>query len=296
MNNKGNLDKRGIELEETLDKFINNKFNAENLSARYPNTLLRDDIFSLLEMFCTVIYYPLDEETKNHGFNIKNMPLRNGNVEHFVFINTAQTMEKQVFTAAHELGHIWDVDKFTIENLNLPDDQQTREDVINRFAAVLLMPKKTFLSSFNIALKNVHAENEMSKDGNIIIKLIVNLMYIFHVPYKAIVYRFYELGFINDDALSVLLNKNHEPSEEINELLNHYINKFGYSSRFKASKRKWIKDLPELLATANRNHLATHDKIKHVRDFFDISPDVYPRNIDNDVKLMAKKGTQKNES
>lgn len=48
----------------------------------------------------------------------------NGKLEHFVFINTDKVVQEQVWTAAHELGHVWQVDRF------VKDSDETGEEVI----------------------------------------------------------------------------------------------------------------------------------------------------------------------
>lgn len=70
------------------------------------NTAIRDNIFSILEDNCTVIYYPLENE-KNRGFHIKKI-VKN-RLEDFVYINTAKPIAEQIFAAAHEFGHIFEV-------------------------------------------------------------------------------------------------------------------------------------------------------------------------------------------
>lgn len=70
------------------------------------NTIIRDDVLGILEKYCTVLYYPLPQE-KNCGFHIKKIVKQE--LKDFVYINTAKPLETQVFTAAHELGHIWKV-------------------------------------------------------------------------------------------------------------------------------------------------------------------------------------------
>ena len=90
------------------------KWRENDLSPRFPNVIIKDNILNILDLFCTVLYYPLEDE-KNNGFHLTGLPNRKGQEQHFVFINTAQSLEKQVFTAAHELGHIWEVDEHIIE-------------------------------------------------------------------------------------------------------------------------------------------------------------------------------------
>jgi len=100
-----------------ITHFINEKRESQILKTKFPNQLLREDVLDLLDMYCTVIYYPLENES-NNGFHITGIPHKNGEEQHFVYINTSQTIEKQIFTAAHELGHIWEVDSYVLEHLS----------------------------------------------------------------------------------------------------------------------------------------------------------------------------------
>lgn len=74
--------------------------------------LLRDGIFALLEQYCTVLYYPQKEEA-NDGCHVKR--LVNNEIVNFVFI-THKSIEKQVFTATHELGHILELPEYLKKN------------------------------------------------------------------------------------------------------------------------------------------------------------------------------------
>ena len=67
-----------------------------------------------------------------------------GNENTFVYINTAQTIEKQVFTAAHELGHIWGIDELISSSSTTMSSFDGKEKITNRFAAELLMPEQIF--------------------------------------------------------------------------------------------------------------------------------------------------------
>ena len=93
------------QVEECIRQLIDQRFQEENLYSLFPNRLLREDVLDLLDRYCTVVYYPLEGEG-NNGFRVKDIPFADGSRHDFVFINTAQTLEKQAFTAAHELGHI----------------------------------------------------------------------------------------------------------------------------------------------------------------------------------------------
>lgn len=123
------------------------------------HTIIKDDIFRLLNKYCIIIYYPLEDES-NWGFRTKRFV--NGKLEDFVFINTARTLAEQVFIAAHELGHVWDVNSkladIAPESKNLTAKEE--EDIIDRFAAELLMPPQRFKGSFmeNIMLLGLNTK------------------------------------------------------------------------------------------------------------------------------------------
>ena len=134
-----------MDFEDSIKKFIDKKFEIDNLRILFPNFLLREDVLDLLDKYCTVVYYPLLGE-ENNGFRLKEVPLADGTLRDFVFINTAQAMEKQLFTAAHELGHIWNVDEFVIGDLAIQDSYDLREHIINRFAAPCRRSAWGFLS------------------------------------------------------------------------------------------------------------------------------------------------------
>ena len=90
------------------------EIKAEN---NIENEIIRDDVFSILQaMDCVVLYYPLENEDIDGCHMEKPM---NGRMEQFVFINSNNTRERQAFSAAHELGHIWQVDKRLEERLNM---------------------------------------------------------------------------------------------------------------------------------------------------------------------------------
>ena len=89
---------------EQIQKFIEEKRDE----GKIINSIIRDDVFSILEKECTVLYYYLDDAIE--GFHISK-PVR-GEQKQFVFINTQKVLQEQVWTAGHELGHVWKVDQY----------------------------------------------------------------------------------------------------------------------------------------------------------------------------------------
>lgn len=119
---------------EQIQKFIEEKRDE----GKIINSIIRDDVFSILEKECTVLYYYLDDAIE--GFHISK-PVR-GEQRQFVFINTQKVLQEQVWTAGHELGHVWKVDQYVKNNCaNCSEDIET---IIGKFTAELLMLKENF--------------------------------------------------------------------------------------------------------------------------------------------------------
>ncbi len=171
----------------------------EKLRADYVlnNMIIKDDIFGILEKYCTVVYYPLENE-KNCGFHTRRYV--KGELVDFVYINTAKTISEQVFTAAHELGHVWKVAEQVWEKSGEPEklDTEVEERIINRFAAELLMPTQEFRETFNAHVKDLFADNDTNKIGFIdMIRVIVLQMNDYMVPYEAVRKRMVETNIID---------------------------------------------------------------------------------------------------
>lgn len=258
-----------MDVEDSIKKFIDQKFAEDNLCAMFPNPLLREDILDLLDRYCTVVYFPLDHE-ENNGFRLKEVPFSNGQRQDFVFINTAQTMEKQVFTAAHELGHIWNVDSFVIDDLSLPDTVTQRELIINRFAAVLLIPRANFIVSVRAGLKEYGNHDNKTISYVNLLKMIVGLMNQFFAPIKAVTLRLVELNVFDKSVAETLLGKKTISKEEITNLTNKYILEFGYLKLLKPSNKRWIEGLSEKLDIAEKSNLISINKINLMREKFEL--------------------------
>ncbi|WP_337051073.1 ImmA/IrrE family metallo-endopeptidase [Priestia megaterium] len=149
--------------------------------------ILREEVLDLLEQEATLLKYPIEDD-ELCAFVCK----KKGRI--FVYINSYIPKEKQIFAAAHELYHIW----FDQERLNktemLKNDtlENQTEDITelkaNFFAALFLVPT-------NVLIDELRSRN--IDKGNVKLFDIVKLMSVFHVPYKTIVRRLYEINFID---------------------------------------------------------------------------------------------------
>lgn len=233
------------------------------------NTILRNDVFALLEsQDCTVLYYPLDDNIE--GFRIRKYVA--GKDEEFIYINTAKPEDIQIFTAAHELGHLINIDSTVCDAIALKNaPKKVREDIIDRFAAELLMDERTFITIFDRQAHD-YVDDKGRISGRDMIKTIVFLMDFFMVPYDAVVHRLAEVGRIGENGENYLLNR-----ENISESL---IEKMIEEGKFKRLKPTGIKSFGELsgylkkldyAGEINERRMKEIMKIFGIREFEDIA-------------------------
>lgn len=163
------------------------------------NTVIGDSIFTILQRECVVMMRPIKHQPNLDGFSTEK--IIRGRLETVVYINTAKNVEKQNFCAAHELGHRYAVDRMIRdkfpEEILLPSDV---EDIMNRFAAELMMPEKEFKNR-GAKIWNEYSvrssKNVLSITIKHAIQTIIKLMDFYHMPYKAVLYRMEEVEIIS---------------------------------------------------------------------------------------------------
>lgn len=180
------------------------------------NNIIQDDIFSVI---CNYV-----EKNKRH-LELFRLPIKDDdfcaftcvrNGELFTVLNSALPICKQIFAAGHELYHIWryisDQDDslphkgslLTAEEMD--EASTTQEDTeANAFAALLLVPSAALSEQIE-----VYGLDRKNLDIN----AIVRLMDIFAIPFKAVVLRLFEEGFLNESAADNLLQQG--TSEKLN--------------------------------------------------------------------------------
>lgn len=277
------------QVETCIQELIDHTFQDEGLRSIFPNRLLREDVLDLLDRYCTVVYYPLEEEECNNGFRVKGIPFSDGSMHDFVFINTAQTLEKQAFTAAHELGYIWNVDQYVIKRCDLSPEYA--EPIVNRFAAVLLMPEREFRSAAQMQIDSYKdPENESITYLNLV-KIIVHLMNHFFAPFKAVTLRLVEMEFFRQSDVETLLNEEIIPEAILERLVQACISEFGYVKLKNPTRKKWIEGLSEMLDIAEKEHLISENKINRMRERFELpgAAEVSPE-MNHSVSLGQQEG------
>lgn len=272
-----NLDKivdLPVDKVETLKKIITDRREHLRAEGLYINDIVREDIFGILDHYCTVVYFPLPRDEENDGFHV-TMPVDykpDGDTEHFVFLNTRKPIEKQVFAAAHELGHIWvPVDCFWDEGLEaiLPQTPDNLDAIMNRFAAELLIPSDWFQKSAKEQL------DRYTRQGKIfitdVIRVVASLMNQFCVPAQAVICRFYETQLMRKEVCQSLLTgpddwDTHEYEVFFKSTLEKCLVEGGYTMLLQSSEKKGIKDFPEVLNKMEEKRLFSEQKINRLRD------------------------------
>ncbi|MBD5399664.1 MAG: ImmA/IrrE family metallo-endopeptidase [Treponema sp.] len=224
--------------------------------------LIKDDVFNLLEQHCTVLYYPQEDE-ENDGCHV--LRLVNGKPEHFVYINTHKSIEKQVFTAAHELGHILKLHEHLKEKCSAYKEKY-EENAMSRFAAGILMPQNMFVAQVADNYKNYCGQgNSIALDN--LIKFSIYLMDFFFVPFKSVIIRLNEVGFLSKDNAEHIIN-----NENILHQINGYIKNLGYKRLGIRSDKKSIKDYAELISKVEEKKIFNAQKLAAIREKMDLPP------------------------
>lgn len=242
------------------------------------NQDIQDDVFTLIEKECKVFYYPISD-LQLWAFYHKDEP-EDGRSRKFVFINTSLPYEKQIFAAAHELAHIWNVSADESETLVTSADEDSPirldeadsvtpskdEDIANRFAAELLMAEKTVRDLYH---RCVEGNTKYPKDVQLII-LVLCLMDYYLVPYKMTVLRLEELGLITSEEEEALLAVPREGENSISQMQT----RLGLCERNnEITKTKKFADFIDLAIQDYQRQLITFAKMRQLLSIFNLTPE-----------------------
>lgn len=225
------------------------------------NEIIREDVFDILGAECAVLYYALEDDRVEGCHMIK--PL-NGKMEQFVFINTTKAVQEQTWTAAHELGHVWRVDTYVKKRLNQYD--LDAEDLVNRFAAELLLPKDIFIKEVNDKLRE-YDYNGPRMSTEMMVRLVTYLMNYFCTPYKAIIRRFIELEYIEEGAEQQYLNG----FEKENDLYKRLIVENQYTRLGMINKAYSMGSMDQDICLLEKYGVYSDKKVAHLREMFHLT-------------------------
>lgn len=165
------------------------------------------------------------------------------------------------------MGHIYEIEKDI--KTAFPEAQFSGKEVdliMNRFAAELLMPHLHFCNKFQMLLTEFCSETDIIKSSELL-KIIVALMDYYYVPYKAVVWRLWEIVFFTEAGR----DKFAKIEEENADIINVYIYEGKYTRLRNPSRIRSFENLPEYLNFAEQNHVFANRKISQMRDDFGIN-------------------------
>ena len=246
-----------VNLSEKVSKFIIDKAQ-EYISNNKLEVPIGTQIFSELKRVSILLLYPLFDENANGICVTKTVK---NEKKKFIFINTNNDITKQVYTAAHEIGHIFDIDNEVKKEIEFNDDPEL---IINRFASELLMPKDIFISTFE-KIKEVLLGKKMNVNFDDINILIFDLMLFFKVPYRAICYRMGELSILSENDVNKLEKYEREHKKNIEDVLRQ--NK-KYAELIKIDRKKEFGNIDELIKKAEDGNLTFKTKIERMKELF----------------------------
>ena len=246
-----------VNLNDEVSSIISEKAN-EYIVKNKLSVPIGTQIFSELERVSILLLYPLFDENAN-GICVTRT-VNNKKVK-FIFINTNNYITKQVYTAAHEIGHIIDIDKEIKKTLEFDDDPEL---IINRFASELLMPKKIFIDEF-LKIKKEIIGNKMKVDINDMNSIIFELMLYFMVPYRAICYRMGEVSILSSNNVILLERYERQQKDDIEKKLR---SEKKYEKLVNTNREKKFAKIDELLKNAEDNNLTFKTKIDRMKEIF----------------------------
>ena len=224
---------------------------------RKMNDIIGTQIFQILSRHARVIYYPLGKESVWGFTRIKGARGGGQSQKPFVVINSSIPIDCQVFAAAHELYHIWEDDKVDVVPAYVMDDEtgDRNELKANRFAAEFLVEEELLikeLRTYGIASDNVS------------LKDILILSELFCVPYRTMVKRLFEIGFITKTDRNRFLNAS---EQEVMIARKRYA-----LSIPKGDEKIAIDNLTELAVDAYENKRITFEKLEYLLDISNLKP------------------------
>lgn len=248
----------------------------------YDERVIRDDVFNILQKNsdCMVLYYSMEDEATEDGCDgchvIRTVK---GKQKQLVFINTSNTRERQAFSVAHELGHIWKVDEKVKQKFD--DCEIEVEEVINRFAAELLMPEDIFINEAKkqLAIVSENISGKIMIKVSDFIKVIVYLMNYFFAPYKAIVIRLHEVDIIDE----VVVNKLLEYKES--QYVNSAIQEGQYTRLGIKTKNCSVAYLSKKIEEIEQKNIFSENKIKEIKEKFKLVGTVENKGIDESLSI-----------
>jgi len=229
-----------------------------------------DSVFRVLENIGTLIFYPFDE-TDLWGIYASKQD------RDYFIINSSLPLEKQIFAAAHELAHSFDIARIPFEVVTSDllmeysdhdeygEALQSADIVANRFAAEFLVGKSNLLIEWDSLSSSMDIKSR-----------IVLLSDLFLVPYKTILKRLKEIGILEEgEQYSELSAVKKEEIASIAERLECC------SRNFEVPQQKRLGNYANKALTLYEQYLSTYVELEERLSFINETPEQYDVHDDN---------------
>ena len=189
--------KREIVLtEEQINEIKKLADNTRKEFGIFGDVPVAKDIFTLLEKKNIILcQYPFQTEVKSHmDANITWFETKYGSIT-FIGLNTSLYYDEQIFALAHELYHFITKTGKAYE-ADEEDEDKLTEKKADRFAAELLLPGEALRSRVVSQFKS----SDLSTVTELqLLRFIARLQEEWWLPYRSIVFRIWEEGYIGED-------------------------------------------------------------------------------------------------
>ncbi len=224
-----------FQIEEIKKKAI----EVRKVFGVYEDVPIASDIFMLLEKNNIILCeFPFQSSGKSHIDATLTRFETNGEPIIFMGLNTSLHFDEQIFAIAHELYHfITKTGKSYTEDM---EEDPLNERQADRFAAELLLPGSALRTQVILEFQTEHITSVQYLR---VLRFIARLQCEWWLPYRAIVNRLFEEGYIqkelfqrlykmedrNEDSLYFRIFKALDPNKHM--LLNKRTGKKGVSGR-----------------------------------------------------------------
>lgn len=178
----------------------------------YGDVPIANDLFVLLEQKGIVIcQYPFPTTKKSHtDANITRFELGEKSLV-FIGLNTAIYYDEQIFALAHELYH-YITKTGKAYNSEIEYEDQLTEKKADRFAAELLLPSNVLHST---VVKQFKSVNLMGITELRLLRFIARLQNEWWLPYRSLVLRLHEEGYIDKRCADRLFKINDRDKKSV---------------------------------------------------------------------------------
>lgn len=192
------------EIVLTEEEIVEIKKLADNTRKEFGifgDVTMAKDIFMLLEKKNIILcQYPFQTEKESHmDANITWFETKYGAIT-FIGLNTSLYFDEQIFALAHEIYHFITKTGKAYETYEEDENKQT-EKKADRFAAELLLPddilRSRVVSQFRSSDLSMVTELQL-------LRFIARLQGEWWLPYRSIVFRIWEEGYIGKDMFDNL--------------------------------------------------------------------------------------------